>query len=447
MVSDRLPLVCVVVLSLCMANASTALAQKDFFIPNQALLAGSTDQEILLKANSDIPFLGYSFGLQYDENVLTVKSVTTEGAQISDPAYFMGMVSGGMVGYGCVFDFQDPFRAIDPGSDITLCKIIVDVAPDVDAETTIALGDVPFHPDRPVRNILTNEEGFSEAPNLVNGVLTIQTRKPEIVSIEGNEGLAGQEFTVTGNFFGEPGLVVMVCDAEAAATLNGDVLTVTAPECGTLGFAEIVVTTDRGTDSEANGFNYLEPPPEDVVVSGVNPSSGPAGTEVSISGANFDGPELEVTICDSVDPGATLEADGTITATVPDCGEAGEVVVQVCQGADNCDSTTFNFTVDMPPEGTPFRRGDPQDAGSVNISSPIFILNFLFGGGGDQPACFEASDIDNDGQVNVSDPINLLNHLFGDGAPPAAPGLDECGLDPDEPGSDKDLGCDRYDSC
>lgn len=447
MVSDRLPLFCVVVLSLCMANAPTALAQKDFFIPNQALLAGSTDQEILLKANSDIPFLGFSLGLHYDEDVLTIKSLTTEGAQIPDPAYFMGLIKEGMVGYGCVFDFQDPFRTIPPGNDITLCKIVVDVAPDVDVETTVVLADAPINPSAPAKNIITNEAGLSEAPNLVNGTFTIQTRKPEIVSIEGNEGLAGQEFTVTGNFFDEPGLVVTVCGAEAAATLNGDALTVTAPGCGTLGFAELVVTTDRGTVSEPNGFNYLEPPPEEVVVSGVSPSSGPAGTEITITGANFEGPELAVTICDTVDAGATLEADGTITATVPDCGEAGEVVVTVCQGAENCDAGTFTFTVDVPPEGTPFRRGDPQDSGSVVITNPIFMLNFLFGGGGDQPACMEAADVNNDGQVNVSDPVNLLNHLFGSGPPPAPPGLEDCGPDPDEPGSDKDLGCERYDSC
>ena len=135
-------------------------------------------------------------------------------------------------------------------------------------------------------------------------------------------------------------------------------------------------------------------------------------------------------------------------------GADGEVAVKVCQGVDNqgvenCDSVMFNFTVPPPPppDGTPFRRGDATDAGSVNITSAIFILNFLFGGGGLVPACADASDIDNNGKVNITDPVNLLNHLFGSGAPPAAPGLQECGLDPDEPGSPGDLGCDKYESC
>jgi hypothetical protein len=66
-------------------------------------------------------------------------------------------------------------------------------------------------------------------------------------------------FTVTGNHFDQSGLAVTVCGADADVSLAGDTLTVTAPGCANLGFAELVITTDRGSVSEPNGFDYQEP--------------------------------------------------------------------------------------------------------------------------------------------------------------------------------------------
>ena len=166
MLSDRIPLVCVVALFLCMAIApTTTLAQKKFFVQDQSLLAGSTGQEILLEANSDIPFRGFSFGAEYDQNVLTVTLVTTEGAMIPDPDFFLGFMGvsdgGMMLGYGCVFNFQEPMRTIPPGNDIVLCKIIVDVAPDIDTDTKLILADFPS-----VRNVITTVETMTPTPVL-----------------------------------------------------------------------------------------------------------------------------------------------------------------------------------------------------------------------------------------------------------------------------------------
>ena len=66
--------------------------------------------------------------------------------------------------------------------------------------------------------------------------------------------------------------------------------------------------------------------------------------------------------------------------------------------------------------GVRFRRGDPDDSGSANITDAILILNFLFNGAATL-SCLEAADTDNDGMVNISDPIRLLNFLFGDSEP------------------------------
>ena len=97
--------------------------------------------------------------------------------------------------------------------------------------------------------------------------------------------------------------------------------------------------------------------------------------------------------------------------------------------------------------GTDFRRGDAGDNGTVNISSAILILSFLFTDEVSTLPCMEAGDINNDGSINITDPVNLLNHLFGPQPPPGPPGLENCGPDPDEPGSPGDLGCEQYTTC
>lgn len=72
---------------------------------------------------------------------------------------------------------------------------------------------------------------------------------------------------------------------------------------------------------------------------------------------------------------------------------------------------------------------------TLNISSPIFGLSFLFLGG-ELPSCLEACDADGDGGFNITDPVHVLNFLFLGGPAPVGWG------DQDGDGS-LDLTCDR----
>lgn len=64
-----------------------------------------------------------------------------------------------------------------------------------------------------------------------------------------------------------------------------------------------------------------------------------------------------------------------------------------------------------------YYRGDCNGSGSINISDPTFLGNYLYSGG-PQPPCMSACDANADGSVNGSDQIFLYNYLFSGGPRP-----------------------------
>ena len=103
--------------------------------------------------------------------------------------------------------------------------------------------------------------------------------------------------------------------------------------------------------------------------------------------------------------------------------------------------TNFDDFAAFPPIGIhPFRRGDTNGDGNVNIGDPVHALNYLFLGG--DLSCLDASDIDDDGAINISDAIGLLGYLFLGTLAPLPP-FKQCAQDP----SDDRLSCDEFPSC
>lgn len=90
----------------------------------------------------------------------------------------------------------------------------------------------------------------------------------------------------------------------------------------------------------------------------------------------------------------------------------------------------------------PFRRGDANDDGRVNIADPVMVFDRLFVSGGEL-ACADAADANDDGKVDLTDGILTLEVLFGNGPPLAAPGPASCGEDP----SAEAQGCYAYLTC
>ena len=73
----------------------------------------------------------------------------------------------------------------------------------------------------------------------------------------------------------------------------------------------------------------------------------------------------------------------------------------------------------------PFRRGDANGDGSVNISDVLWILNSVFRQGPPGP-CHSATDVTDAAAVTIDDAISLFSHLLRGEAGPARP-YPDCG--------------------
>ncbi|MCA8960549.1 MAG: hypothetical protein KDC38_08550, partial [Planctomycetes bacterium] len=107
-----------------------------------------------------------------------------------------------------------------------------------------------------------------------------------------------------------------------------------------------------------------------------------------------------------------------------------------------CDETNNQFAFPMSVvDAFPFRRGDANGDGGVDISDAIHTLSELFTGGSPS-LCDDATDANDDGAKDLSDAIYALSALFVGGPPPPFP-YPGCGQDPSLDG----LSCEAYGSC
>jgi hypothetical protein len=91
----------------------------------------------------------------------------------------------------------------------------------------------------------------------------------------------------------------------------------------------------------------------------------------------------------------------------------------------------------------PFRRGDCNADGRVDLSDAVKGLNWAFAGGA-EPPCQGACDSNDDGKNDVSDAVKTLSWLFTGGTAPPAPGPTTCG---DDPSAATSLSCGSYPTC
>ncbi len=85
------------------------------------------------------------------------------------------------------------------------------------------------------------------------------------------------------------------------------------------------------------------------------------------------------------------------------------------------------------------RRGDADASGSIDLTDPVSVLNYLFLAGV-VPGCKDAADADDSGILDLTDAIFSLNFQFLAGPVPPHPGPAVCGRD-QTPDEGADLGC------
>lgn len=97
------------------------------------------------------------------------------------------------------------------------------------------------------------------------------------------------------------------------------------------------------------------------------------------------------------------------------------------------DATNAIFRMLVASGGSFFVRGEANGDGITDLADVIFIADYLFQSGS-APACADAVDVNDSGDLDISDPLYLLLYMFGGGPPPPAPypspGPDPTFLDP-----------------
>jgi len=100
-------------------------------------------------------------------------------------------------------------------------------------------------------------------------------------------------------------------------------MTAVVPVDGAAGF--VTVTTPTGTLTSSRSF-YVTP-----VIASIAPSSGPVGTQVTITGSGFVG-ATQVTFGAVKATSYTVNSGTTITANVPAGAKSGKVAVKTAGG-------------------------------------------------------------------------------------------------------------------
>ncbi|HET7699053.1 MAG TPA: IPT/TIG domain-containing protein [Vicinamibacterales bacterium] len=188
---------------------------------------------------------------------------------------------------------------------------------------------------------------------------------PAISAIAPASGPAGQAVTIDGQNFG-------ASQGSSSATFNGTPATVTSWS-NTRIVAEVpsgatsgpVVVTVNGTSSNGVTFTVIQPP----TISALNPTSGIAGQQVTITGANFGSAQGSSTVrFNGVDATPTSWSGGSIVTTVPAGATTGPVVVTV----NGLTSNGSPFTVIPPPTLAALQPSSGYPGDPVTISGSGF---------------------------------------------------------------------------
>ncbi len=189
------------------------------------------------------------------------------------------------------------------------------------------------------------------------------TFPPSISSFSPTSGLVGAQVTIAGNNFASASQVSFNNVAATTFTIDSNTqIRANVPVGATTG--RIRVTVPDGTAMSANDFTVLFPPS----ISSFAPTSGPAGTQVTIIGNNFLN-TTQITFNNIAATTFTIDFNTQIRVTVPAGATTGRIRVTAPGGT----ATSANdFTVLFPPSVSSFAPA----AGPIGAQVTITGANF-----------------------------------------------------------------------
>jgi hypothetical protein len=195
-------------------------------------------------------------------------------------------------------------------------------------------------------------------------ILRPTSTQPIITGFTPSGGPSGTEVTITGtDFTGVTAVSFNNLGASNFVVNSSTQITATVPTGATTG--RIRVTTPEGTGISATNFVVGLPP----TITSFTPTSGPVGSQVIISGANFIG----ITAVSFNNLGASnfvVNSSTQITATVPTGATTGRIRVTAPTGTA---TSASDFTVVQPlPTITSFTPTSAPEGGQVIISGTNF---------------------------------------------------------------------------
>ncbi|SHG80306.1 hypothetical protein SAMN04488109_1914 [Chryseolinea serpens] len=179
-----------------------------------------------------------------------------------------------------------------------------------------------------------------------------------------DKGAVGASITVTGFGFDNTSVVRFngVQVSPGGFDLNSETsITVQVPASSTTG--KISVTTAGLTLKSTQDFTVIQAP----VINNFRPASGPVGTQVVVSGSNFDNATVRLNGV-TIDRADITSNTNTISFHVPSGASTGPIAIETVAGV----VFTGNFTVVPPPQITSFNPLSGAVGSTVTISGSNF---------------------------------------------------------------------------
>lgn len=186
---------------------------------------------------------------------------------------------------------------------------------------------------------------------------------PTVTNIDPASGIIGSTVTLTGtNFTGATAVKFNGISAITFTVDNATTITVVVPPGATTG--AVSVTTPGGNGASAGNYTVKVAP----VVGSLNPTSGPVGTTVAVTGSGFTGATV-VYFNGIAGSGLTVTNDTTISVDVPAGAVSGKISVVTPFGVG---TSSGSFTVTAAPTVTGFTPAIGGAGSTVVITGTNF---------------------------------------------------------------------------